>query len=70
MSTIHRIAEAASAPVGWKQIQNKLSAKQRKGLDPAALTAAMHALADQGYGQLEIGARGAATYKAAKPLPI
>ena len=71
MRTIHRIAEATGEPVGWKQIQNRLSKAQRSNTDPAAAAAAMHALAGAGYGEVEVGVgkRSATTYRATKALP-
>jgi hypothetical protein len=69
MRTIHQIAEATGEPVGWKQIQNRLSRAQRSSTDPATAAAAMHALACAGYGELEVGRRSAPTYRATKALP-
>ncbi len=69
MHTIHRAAEATSKAVGWKDIQNRLSHAQRNSTDPAAAAAAMRALADAGYGLVEVGKRGGTTYRATKPLP-
>jgi hypothetical protein len=69
MRTVHRVAEAASGAVGWKEIQNRLSKAQRNSTDPAAAVAAMQALADAGYGVVELGPRRRATYRAIKPLP-
>ena len=69
MRTIHRIAEATGEPVGWKQIQNRLSRAQRDSTDLATAAAAMHALAGAGYGEVEVGKRSATTYRATKALP-
>jgi hypothetical protein len=69
MRKVHEIAEASGGSVGWKQIQNLLSKSQRKSTDPGAAALAMHALADAGYGEVEVGNRGATTYRAIKPLP-
>ncbi len=69
MRTIHRIAEATGEPVGWKQIQNRLSGAQRSSTDPATAAAAMHALACAGYGEVGVGKRSATTYRATKALP-
>lgn len=70
MATIHRAAERAGRAVRWKEIQNALSASQRKVIDSATAAAAMHALADRGFGQIETGKRGGLAYRALKPLPI
>jgi CRISPR-associated protein Cmr3 len=69
MRTIHRASETAREPVGWKQIQNRLSKTQRSTTDAAAAALAMHALADAGYGEVEVGNRGATTYRATRELP-
>jgi len=67
--TVHRAAEEAKGPVAWKDIQNRLSHAQRKSTDAAAAAAAMQALADAGYGVVEVGKRGGTTYRATKELP-
>jgi hypothetical protein len=69
MRTIHRAAEATKGAVAWRYIQSRLSHAQRKSTDPAAAVAAMQALADAGYGVVELGPRKGATYRAIKPLP-
>lgn len=66
---VHRIAEAAMQPVGWREVQNRLSKAQRKEVDSAAVSAAMQALADNGYGEVEPGRRGGLSYRALRPLP-
>jgi hypothetical protein len=66
---VHRIAEAAMQPVGWREVQNRLSKAQRKEVDSAAVSAAMQALADNGYGEVKPGRRGGLSYRALRPLP-
>lgn len=66
---VHRIAEAAMQPIGWREVQNRLSKAQRKEVDSAAVSAAMQALADNGYGEVEAGKRGGLSYRALRPLP-
>ncbi len=66
---VHRIAEAAMQPIGWREVQNRLSKAQRKEVDSAAVSAAMQALADNGYGEVEPGRRGGLSYRALRPLP-
>lgn len=70
MRLIHKVAESAGAQsIGWRDIHGKLSKAQRREVDSAAATVAMQALAELGAGEVEIGSRGAARYKALRPLP-
>lgn len=69
MRTVHRVAEAVGGPIRWKELTNSLSTKQRKEITPAAAAAAMQALADAGYGEVEPGKRGSLHYRATRPLP-
>ncbi len=69
MRKVHRIALEAAAPIRWKDVSPRLSKKERKEIDCAAVAAAMEALAGLGVGEVERGARGAAVYRALCPLP-
>ena len=69
MRLVHRIAIAAQEPIRWKQVQNRLSVKQKKEIDSAAVAIAMAALADLGVGEIEHGAKGGAIYRATAALP-
>jgi hypothetical protein len=69
MRMVHRIAVEAQEPIRWKEIAPRLSAKQRKETDSAAVAMAMAALVELGVGELEEGARGAVIYRATAPLP-
>jgi hypothetical protein len=69
MSMVHRIAMEAQQPIRWKEIAPRLSAKQRKEIDSAAVAMAMEALVELGVGEIEEGARGAMSYRAMAPLP-
>jgi hypothetical protein len=70
MRLVHRIAmEAQGQPIRWREIFIRLSGKQRKEIDSAAVSMAMRALVELGVGETELGARGALTYRATAPLP-
>lgn len=69
MRTVHRAAEAAGGPIRWSELLQRLSSKQRKETDPAAAEEAMQALAKGGYGEVEVGRRGALSYRATSALP-
>jgi hypothetical protein len=69
MRMVHRIAMEAQQPIRWKEIAPRLSAKQRKETDSAAVAMAMQALVELGVGEIEEGARGAMSYRAMAPLP-
>jgi CRISPR-associated protein Cmr3 len=69
MRTVHRAAEAAAAPIRWKELAVKLSARQRKETDAAAFAEAAQALAAAGYGEVEAGKRGALSYRSTRALP-
>jgi hypothetical protein len=69
MRMVHRIAMAAQEPIRWKHIQNRLSVKQKKEIDSAAVAMAMEALVELGVGEIERGTKGGAIYQATAPLP-
>jgi hypothetical protein len=69
MRLVHRIAMEAQGPIKWKEIAPRLSAKQRKEFDSAAVAMAMGALVELEVGKTERSARGALTYRATAPLP-
>jgi hypothetical protein len=69
MRTVHRVAEAAAGPIRWKELVVKLSAKARKETDAAAFAETARALAAAGYGEVEMGERGAISYRATHALP-
>ena len=69
MRIVHKLAMGAAGPIRWKDVQNRLTKGQRKEIDSAAVTAAMEALAGLEVGEVEYGARGAAAYRALRPLP-
>lgn len=69
MRLVHRTAEAAGEAIKWKQVWHGMSKAQRQEADAAAGAAAMKALAEAGYGEIEEGRRGALTYRAMRPLP-
>ena len=69
MRMVHRIATAAEGqPIRWKHVQNRLSVKQKKEIDSAAVVMAMEALAELEVGTFERGAKGGALYRATSPL--
>ena len=69
MRIVHRASEAAGGPVGWAEIQRRISPKHRASIDGAVVSAAMEALAEGGWGQVVKGARGGLRYQAIKQLP-
>ncbi|MCP9903035.1 DUF3987 domain-containing protein [Cyanobium sp. BA5m-21] len=69
MRTVHRVAEAVAAPIRWKELAVRLSAKARKETDAAAFAEAARALAAAGYGEVEVGKRQAVSYRATCALP-
>jgi hypothetical protein len=69
LRAIHRAAEAAGAPVGWRQVYARLARSQRQGANAAAAGEAMRALAAAGYGELVPGPHDSILYRALKPLP-
>ena len=69
MRIVHRASEAAGGPVGWSEIQRRISPKGRASIDGAVVSAAMEALAGGGWGEIVRGARGGLRYQATKPLP-
>lgn len=69
MRTVHRIAEAIGQPIRWREVSQKLSKLQRQAIDAAAVSAAMVALSDAGYGSVQRGAKGGLSYLAERPLP-
>lgn len=69
MRIVHKLAMAAPGAIRWKEIAPRLTKAQRKDVDSAAAAAAMKALVELGVGEIELGARGAAAYRAIRPLP-
>lgn len=69
MRNIHTIAWKERKPMSWKEIRDRLSQTQRKGATAAAAAAAMRALAADGYGVTDAGARGGLVYTAFAPMP-
>jgi hypothetical protein len=69
LRAIHRAAEAAGAPVAWRQVYGRLGRTQRQGANAAAAGEAMRALAAAGYGELVAGPHDSILYRALKPLP-
>jgi hypothetical protein len=69
LRAIHRAAEAAEAPVAWRQVYARLGRTQRQGANAAAAGEAMRALAAAGYGELVAGPHDSMLYRALKPLP-
>jgi hypothetical protein len=69
LRAIHRAAEAAEAPVAWRQVYARLGRTQRQGANAAAAGEAMRALAAAGYGELVPGPHDSTLYRALKPLP-
>jgi hypothetical protein len=69
MRLVHRIAMEAQQPIKWKEIAPRLSGKQRKEIDSAAVAMAMEALVELGVGEIEQGSRGAVIYRATAALP-
>jgi hypothetical protein len=69
MRMVHRIAMEAQEPIRWKHIQNRLSVKQKKEIDSAAVAMAMEALVELEVGEIERGTKGGAIYRATAPLP-
>jgi len=69
MRLVHKIAVEAQQPIRWRDVQNRLSVKQRKEIDSAKVVMAMQALADLEVGEIEQGARGAEAYRAKAELP-
>jgi hypothetical protein len=66
--TVHRTAEVLDRPVQWRDVQNKLSRKQRQEASRSTVTAAMRALAESGFGEIEESDRGTLAYRALRPL--
>ena len=69
MRKVHRIAQESTGPIRWKDIQNQLSATQRKAIDSAAVAIAMNALSAMGVGEVEPSPRGGLLYRATGALP-
>ena len=70
MRLIHKLAEAAPGQlIGWREIYSRLSKAQRREVDSATAAVAMQALEDLGVGDVELGNRGAARYRATAALP-
>jgi CRISPR-associated protein Cmr3 len=69
MRLVHKIAVEAQQPIRWRDVQNRLSVKQRNEIDSAKVVMAMQALADLEVGEIEHGARGAEAYRAKAELP-
>ncbi len=69
MRNVHRRSEQLRQEVGWKEVRQGLSKKQREQTNPTAVAAAMRALASQGYGEMSEGQRGAVRYRATGELP-
>ena len=69
MRNVHRRSEPLRQEVGWKEIRQSLSKKQREQTNQTAVAAAMRALAAQGYGEMSEGQRGAVRYRATGELP-
>lgn len=68
MRLIHRLAAATGGPIRWKEVVARLSKKQRRELDSAAVAKAMHALAQLGAGEVETTDRGSVSYRATGEL--
>jgi hypothetical protein len=69
MRNVHRRSEQLRQEVGWKEMRQGLSRKQREQTNQTAVAAAMRALAAQGYGEMSEGQRGAVRYRATGELP-
>lgn len=69
MRTVHRVAMSAGQAIQWRAVAQKLSKVQRQSIDAAAVSAAMQALADAGYGSVQRGPKGGLSYLAERPLP-
>jgi hypothetical protein len=68
MRLIHRVASATQSPIRWKEVLARLSKKQRKEIDSAAVAKAMEALAELGVGEVERTDRGSVSYRATSAL--
>lgn len=69
MRFIHRLAESEGHVIAWRDVAQRLSKGMRRETDSAAARAAVLALQELGVGQVEIGARGAWSYRASGALP-
>jgi CRISPR-associated protein Cmr3 len=69
MRNVHRRSAQLRQEVSWKDVRNGLSKQQREQTNPAAVAAAMRALAAQGYGEVSEGPRSAVLYRATGELP-
>jgi hypothetical protein len=69
MRMIHKLAEAASAPIAWRDVAQRLTKAQRREIDSGAAATAVEALAAMGMGMAGTGSRGAWTYQATGSLP-
>lgn len=69
MRTVHRRSEQRSQEVGYREVRDGLSERQRLKVSSTAVAAAMRALDSQGYGEAVEGPRGGVRYRAAKQLP-
>ena len=66
MRKVHDLAIEDGGALTWRDIRNRLSTAQRRGIDVALAEAAMTALERQGLGVTSRGGRGALAYQAAK----
>ena len=69
MRMIHKLAEAVSGPIAWRDVAQRLSRVQRREIDSGAAATAVEALEAMGLGQIAQTARGAWTYQATGSLP-
>jgi hypothetical protein len=69
MRLVQKVAMEAGVPIRLKEIAPRLSNKQRKTIDSAAVSMALKALVELGVGETERGARDAMLYRATELLP-
>jgi hypothetical protein len=69
MRMVQKLAEAASGPIAWRDVLQRLSRVQRREIDSSAAANAVEALEAMGLGQISQTARGAWTYQATGSLP-
>jgi hypothetical protein len=66
MRKVHELAIEDGGALTWRDIRNRLSTAQRRGIDVTLAEAAMAALERQGLGVTSRGGRGAMAYQASK----
>jgi hypothetical protein len=69
MRSVHRIAREADEAVRTRDVLMKLSKAQRKEVNTEAVALAMRALAENGYGEVEVSPKGVTKYRAVEALP-